>query len=319
MTVTAAGDFNVVPLETKSTAGIQSLRVRIPSTSEYYYVEYRQPFGFDNFTTTSPVVNGVLIHRATDYGTLVRTMLIDNAPSSPSFNDAALSVGGTFTDAAASISITLVSRTTTAAVVRVALSASPPDAGTGTDGGTGTDAGTPPACGAGETLFGGHCYVVLTAAQQFDRSAVGLQRPAARVGSWRRSAVPPRISSSTGLINDNEGWLGASDRTTEGTWAWEGGATFWTGGPSGGATGGAYDELHRRRAERFAGLFAHDCRRPVARHQLHLELSRRLREGLNARGRRYTRAIGFCGRTGGHNRQVHRVRVARARRLSCGV
>jgi hypothetical protein len=249
----------VVPLETKSTSGIQSLRVRIPSTSEYYYVEYRQPFGFDYFSATSAVANGVLIHRATDYTTLVRTQLIDNVPTTTTFDDAALAVGRTFTDAAASISITLVSRTATAAVVRVAFSSSVPDAGAPPD--AGTDAGTPPpACGTGESLFGGHCYVALTTAQGFDQAASAC---AARGSGWALATVTSVSENQfvSGLIGSNESWLGATDRTTEGTWVWANGQTFWTGGVNGGPAAGAYVNFTSDEPNDAGGA---DCLRMIA-------------------------------------------------------
>jgi len=104
VTATADGTFTVVPIEQKSATGIQSLRVKIDST-KFYYVEFRQPFGFDNFTTTSAVVNGVLIHRGTDYPSMSRPELLDTVTSTTSFSDAALGVGKTFTDAAANIKI----------------------------------------------------------------------------------------------------------------------------------------------------------------------------------------------------------------------
>jgi hypothetical protein len=262
VTVSAAGDFNVVPIETKSTSGIQSLRVRIPGTSEYYYVEYRQPFGFDSFSATSAVANGVLIHRATDYTSLVRTQLIDNVPSTTTFDDAALGVGRTFTDAAASISITLVSRTATAAVVRVSLSGSVPDAGPPPSDG-GTDAGTPPpACGAGETLFGGHCYVVLTTAQ---RHADAVSACSTRTGGgWALATVSSASENQfiSGLIGSNESWLGATDATTEGTWVWTTGQqTFWTGGVNGGPVGGAYENFTSDEPNDAGGA---DCLRMIA-------------------------------------------------------
>jgi hypothetical protein len=257
VTVTAGGDFNVVPLETKSTSGIQSLRVRIPGTSEYYYVEYRQPFGFDNFSATSAVINGVLIHRATDYTTLVRTQLIDNVPTTTTYDDAALAVGRTFSDPAASISITLVSRTAAAALVRVSLSGSVPDAGTPTD--AGTDTGTP-ACGAGETLFGGHCYVALTAAQGFDQAASAC---AARGTGWALATVTSASENQfvSGLIGSNESWLGATDRTTEGTWVWVSGQTFWTGGLGGAPASGAYANFTSDEPNDAGGA---DCLRMIA-------------------------------------------------------
>ena len=259
VTVTAGGDFSVVPLETKSTAGIQSLRVRIPSTSEYYYVEYRQPFGFDNFSATSAVANGVLIHRATDYTTLVRTQLIDNVPTTTSYTDAALAVGRTFTDPAASISITLVSRTASAAVVRVSLSGSVPDAGPPTDGGT--DAGTPPpACAAGETLFGGHCYIALTTAQQFNAARATCE---ARGTEWTLATVGSLSENQfiSGLIGTNESWLGGTDSATEGTWVWLRGQAFWTGGLGGAPASGAYANFTSSEPNDAGGA---DCLRMIA-------------------------------------------------------
>lgn len=118
VTASADGTFTIRPLETKST-GIQSLRIPV-SASIAYYVEFRQPFGFDNFSATSSVVNGVLINRApASYSTVSMPALIDMVPSTPSFSDAVLTVGRTFTDAGAGISITLNSVSSTGATVTV--------------------------------------------------------------------------------------------------------------------------------------------------------------------------------------------------------
>jgi len=117
-TVAADGSFTVAPLEQKSTQ-TQALRIPINTTSAYY-VEFRQSFGFDNFTTTSSVVNGVLITRAPiSYTTLDRPVLLDMVPSTTSFNDAALTVGKTFSDATAHISVTLNSISATGATLSV--------------------------------------------------------------------------------------------------------------------------------------------------------------------------------------------------------
>jgi Gametolysin peptidase M11 len=116
-TVTADGTFTVVPIEQKA-AGIQSLRVPIDST-RFYYVELRQPFGFDSFSPTSSVVTGVLIHRGTDYALMSRPELVDMVPGTTSFTDAALGVGKTFVDTTAGISITLASLSSAGATVTV--------------------------------------------------------------------------------------------------------------------------------------------------------------------------------------------------------
>jgi hypothetical protein len=118
VTATADGTFTVVPIEQKSASGIQSLRVKIDAT-KFYYVEFRQPFGFDNFSATSAVVNGVLIHRGTDYTTLSRPELLDMVTATTSFTDAALAVGQTFTDAAANIKIGVTAVSAAGATVTV--------------------------------------------------------------------------------------------------------------------------------------------------------------------------------------------------------
>lgn len=101
-TVTTDGDYAIGPIE-KSSAGVSSLRTPKDVSSKgtvknYYYLEFRQPFGFDNFSSTSPVVNGVTIRMAPDYTTLVQSQLIDTTPSTTSFSDAPLLVGQTFND-----------------------------------------------------------------------------------------------------------------------------------------------------------------------------------------------------------------------------
>lgn len=117
-TVAADGTFTVAPLEQKSTL-TQALRIPINATTAYY-VEFRQPFGFDNFTPTSSVVNGVLITRAPmSYSTLDRPLLLDLVPSTTSFTDAALTVGKTFSDGTARINVTLNSISATGATLSV--------------------------------------------------------------------------------------------------------------------------------------------------------------------------------------------------------
>lgn len=121
-TVAASGVFTVVPLETKPAAGAtQSLRVAIPNTSPplFYYVEFRQPSAFDNFTSTSPVLKGVLVHRAPDYTVLQRTQLLDMTAGTTSYTDAPLAAGATFTDATAGITIRVASVAATGATVQV--------------------------------------------------------------------------------------------------------------------------------------------------------------------------------------------------------
>lgn len=108
-TVTDGGTYSVFPVE-KITTSVQALRIpKDKDTSgsplNYYYVEYRQPFGFDNFITTDPVVNGVTIRIGPNYTKYENTFLLDNTPSSTSFLDASLALNQTFTDPAKGISV----------------------------------------------------------------------------------------------------------------------------------------------------------------------------------------------------------------------
>lgn len=118
--VSADGRYTIAPLEAKST-GPQVLRIPIDASSAYY-VEFRQPAPFDEFATTSSVVNGVLVTRAPlSYSTVERPVLLDMVPSTTSFNDAALTVGKTFSDPTARISISVTSISPSGAVVSVDL------------------------------------------------------------------------------------------------------------------------------------------------------------------------------------------------------
>jgi hypothetical protein len=223
-TVTATGSFDLAPLEQKA-AGLQVLRFPIPGTSDVYYVEYRQPFGFDSFRTTDPVANGVLIRRITvPTRGVLQTKLIDNVPSTTSFTDAALAVGKTFTDATANVSFTLTSRTATAATVQVTLSGAPP---------------VPTGCATGESELNGHCYFLTTAAQGFDSAKASC---AARGSGWSLASVETAAENSfiSSLVGTTEYWLSGTDAVQEGTFVWGSGGTFWSGGLSGAAPAGAY-------------------------------------------------------------------------------
>jgi hypothetical protein len=121
VTVSANGTFDLVPTELPSN-GIQALRVvrdlNSPKTSSYY-VEYRQPLGaFDNFASTDPAVNGLLIHVAPVPTMREHPFLLDMVPSTSSVADAALGVGQTFTDPNGTVKITLVSRSSASAKVK---------------------------------------------------------------------------------------------------------------------------------------------------------------------------------------------------------
>ncbi len=118
----SGGNYTLVPIESSS-SGIQSLRIprNIGSDGkplDYYYVEFRQPIGFDA-NISSYATNGLIIRIASDYNVVDKSKLIDTVPSTSVFDDAPLAVGRTFTDSSKSISITNVAVATTGATVNV--------------------------------------------------------------------------------------------------------------------------------------------------------------------------------------------------------
>lgn len=119
---TQEGTYSIEPIE-KASTGIQSLRIprTISSTgtvSDYYYLEFRQPIGFDKGISTA-VSNGVSIRVAPNYNLSDKSKLIDTTPETTSFADAPLLVGKTFTDQSKSISVTTLSVSTTSVEVKV--------------------------------------------------------------------------------------------------------------------------------------------------------------------------------------------------------
>ncbi len=121
--------YTIAPIE-KLSSGIQSLRIpRTVSTtgvvSDYYYLEFRQPFGFDNFATTSAAANGIFIRIAPNYSTNTQSKLLDATPETTSFSDAPLATGKTFNDTYKGISISTLNVGPGGADVRVSFGALP--------------------------------------------------------------------------------------------------------------------------------------------------------------------------------------------------
>jgi fibronectin type 3 domain-containing protein len=119
LTVTKNGRYTV---STAQKAGGSPRILRVKRTaSDYYYLEYRQPYGlFDDFSTTSAAVNGVMVRIAPD--TLrVQSKLLDMNPSTTTFSDAPLAVGKTFTDPSTNLSISTVSIKASGATLRIQI------------------------------------------------------------------------------------------------------------------------------------------------------------------------------------------------------
>ena len=142
-----------------------------------------------------------------------------------SFTDATLLVGKSFTDATSNVAFTLTARTATTATVQVTFNGPPPQ--------------PPTTCAGGETEFGGHCYIATSSAQTFSAATTTC---VARGTGWHVVAIESAAESSfmSSLTGATEYWLSGTDATTEGSFVWAGGATFWTGGLSGAAPAGVY-------------------------------------------------------------------------------
>jgi hypothetical protein len=143
VTVGANDTFDLVPTELASN-GVQALRVvrdAANSKMSSYYVEYRQTLGA--FDTASS--NGVFIHVAPAPTTKEHPFLLDMTPATNTFADAALPLGGTFSDPDGKVKITLVSRSAASAQIRFEFPAGTNGASTCLDGTRITGSGgTPP-------------------------------------------------------------------------------------------------------------------------------------------------------------------------------
>jgi M6 family metalloprotease-like protein len=110
-TVTTSGTYTLAPYESadSNSKALKILKFTNPTNglSYYYYVEYRQPLGFDSGLIPS-TANGVVIRLAQD-GTPNSSDLLDMTPNSSTdfdWNYAALTVGATFSDPDAGVAIT---------------------------------------------------------------------------------------------------------------------------------------------------------------------------------------------------------------------
>src|SRR6185369_1871058 len=86
-----------------------------------YYVEYRQLLGLDSSLSLFPTATtGVLIHQASSTRA-DSSFLLDSHAGTPGFDDAALQVGESFTDAVSGVSITLMAADANHASVKVTM------------------------------------------------------------------------------------------------------------------------------------------------------------------------------------------------------
>ena len=119
-TVTTSGTYTIDPYETLG--GMKALKILQDSTSNtYYYLEYRQPIGFDaSVGTYANIVNGV-IARTGSASSPDSSRLLDMTPATSSWYDPALVTGLSYYDPVSGITITPVWTNSTNAGVTVSF------------------------------------------------------------------------------------------------------------------------------------------------------------------------------------------------------
>jgi len=113
---------------------LKILKSTDPATGKrtYYYAEYRRAIGFDSsLASNGNVLNGVVIHIGTE-GSGNSSFLLDFTPATSSWSDPALVVGQTYTDAAAGVTLTVMSADSGGANVSVTFSSGTSSSGTTT-------------------------------------------------------------------------------------------------------------------------------------------------------------------------------------------
>jgi fibronectin type 3 domain-containing protein len=121
-TVLASGTYRVAPVSSPS--GVIGLQVPRPD-GRSFWLEARQPTALDEYTPTSPALGGVLVHLNGGWSSdLGQSQLLDATPGTPTFDDAPLPAGQSFTDPTTGITITAVDVSPLGATIAVALAGS---------------------------------------------------------------------------------------------------------------------------------------------------------------------------------------------------
>ena len=116
-TVTTDGTYSLAAIE-KSTTDVQVLKIPRDADGNgnvrYYYLEFRQRYGFDDFAPTSDVVKGISIRLSPfgDGALYGDALLLDATPSSSDPEKVALPVGLEFEDEVAGITIATLATST---------------------------------------------------------------------------------------------------------------------------------------------------------------------------------------------------------------
>jgi hypothetical protein len=129
-TVQSSGTYFLSTLSTNSASpkGLKILKsVNASGQKTWYYLEYRQPIGFDSCISTyyqSNLSKGVLVTMDTD-STGLENYQLDMNPQTPAWEDSALGLNATYTDSAAGFSIMPVAMDSTGVFVQVTFGAGP--------------------------------------------------------------------------------------------------------------------------------------------------------------------------------------------------
>ncbi|MGY0614486.1 Ig-like domain-containing protein [Vibrio sp. FJH11] len=122
------GSYILEPYESSPEGEAKAIKIQRGVDTEtgqklWYYLEYRQPTGFDSYLASYPaLISGVTIRLATE-SDMSSSQLIDLTPASQitDWNDSALSVGSSYTDTDAGITITTEWADSTGASVHVSF------------------------------------------------------------------------------------------------------------------------------------------------------------------------------------------------------
>ena len=135
-TVTSSGRYLIDRYETTGTTpkALKILKSTDAATGQktWYYVEYRQPIGFDSVLAgRGNLTSGILVRTGTlgSYSTV--SLLLDMTPNSASlagldFEDGALAIGRSFVDAVSGVTITLAGADANGATIDVSVGGATP-------------------------------------------------------------------------------------------------------------------------------------------------------------------------------------------------
>lgn len=123
-TVTVDGTYILSPYENAVADNPQVLKILqsinpVSGKKTWYYLEYRQPTGFDSFLSSNTNMrNGVVVHLGSE-DTTIPYSLLDATPETASWNDPALGVGRSFSDPKTGLTIQTLWANATGAAVNV--------------------------------------------------------------------------------------------------------------------------------------------------------------------------------------------------------